>query len=81
MNRLSVKDPWHIPENSGGTAHSEYILALSETGILGFIAFILAISRWAWLAFHHSYKFNDKDTDRHSGGIYGFVDLYFSCFF
>ena len=61
MTRLSVKDPSHIPENSGGTAHSEYILALSEMGILGFIAFILAISRWAWLAFQHSYKLNDKD--------------------
>jgi hypothetical protein len=61
INRLSVKDPWHIPENSGGTAHSEYILALSETGILGFIAFIVAISRWVWLAFQHSYKCKERD--------------------
>jgi O-antigen ligase len=61
INRLSVKDPWHIPENSGGTAHSEYILDLSEMGLLGFIAFIVAISRWAWLAFQHSYKFKDRD--------------------
>lgn len=51
MNRLTVKNPWNIPENSGGTAHSEYILALSEMGVLGFLAFILVFMRLFWIAF------------------------------
>ena len=51
MNRLTVKDHWHIPENSGGTAHSEYILALSEMGIFGLAALLLLLSRWFWIAF------------------------------
>jgi putative inorganic carbon (hco3(-)) transporter len=41
MNRLSVTDPWHIPENSGGSAHSEYVLALSENGIIGIVAMLI----------------------------------------
>ena len=60
MNRLSVKDLWHIPENSGGTAHSEYILALSEMGIVGFLALILIFGRWAWLTFRQSYEYDNK---------------------
>ncbi|HET6556020.1 MAG TPA: O-antigen ligase family protein [Prolixibacteraceae bacterium] len=51
MNRLTVKSYWHIPENSGGTAHSEYILALSEMGIPGFISLLTLIGRWIWIAF------------------------------
>lgn len=50
-NRLTVSNPYKIPENSGGTAHSEYILALSEMGLPGFIALILLIGRWIWLVF------------------------------
>jgi len=51
MNRLTVKNHWHIPENSGGTAHSEYVLALSEMGIFGFVALLLLFGRWIWIAF------------------------------
>lgn len=51
MNRLTVKNPWNIPENSGGTAHSEYILALSEMGISGFLALILFLFRLFWITF------------------------------
>lgn len=54
MNRLTVKSYWHIPENSGGTAHSEYVLALSEMGILGFVALIVFLGRWIWIAFNNS---------------------------
>jgi putative inorganic carbon (hco3(-)) transporter len=57
-NRLTVKNPYKIPENSGGTAHSEYILALSEMGLPGFFALTLLLSRWIGLVFikarHHS---------------------------
>lgn len=48
-NRLTVKNPYRIPENSGGTAHSEYILALSEMGFPGFAALVLLLGRWVWL--------------------------------
>jgi O-antigen ligase len=51
MSRLTVKDPWHIPENSGGTAHSEYLLALSEMGLFGLIALLALLGRWTWIAF------------------------------
>jgi O-antigen ligase len=50
MNRLTVKSHWHIPENSGGTAHSEYILALSEMGIFGLVSLLLLFGRWFWIA-------------------------------
>jgi len=51
MNRLSVTNPWNVPEGSGGTAHSEYLLALSEMGIFGLLAWLLIMGRWSWLAF------------------------------
>jgi len=51
MNRLTVKNYWHIPENSGGTAHSEYVLALSEMGFFGLGALFLLFGRWFWVAF------------------------------
>jgi putative inorganic carbon (hco3(-)) transporter len=51
MNRLTVRNPWNIPENSGGTAHSEYILALSEMGIIGFTALLLFLGRLFWIVF------------------------------
>ncbi len=50
MNRLTVKDPLDPPEGSGGTAHSEYLLLLSETGILGLMALLLVMGRWSWIA-------------------------------
>lgn len=52
MTRLSINDPYHIPENSGGTAHSEYILALSEMGIPGIIAWLVLIAGLTGIAFH-----------------------------
>ncbi len=50
MNRLTVTDPYNPPEGSGGTAHSEYLLLLSETGIMGLMAFLLILVRWSRLA-------------------------------
>ncbi|MEX0982226.1 MAG: O-antigen ligase family protein [Bacteroidales bacterium] len=51
MTHLSVKDPYDIPEGSGGTAHSEYMLVLSEMGIFGLIAMLLFLGRILFLAF------------------------------
>jgi putative inorganic carbon (hco3(-)) transporter len=56
MNRLTVADPWHIPENSGGTAHSEYILALSEMGILGIFSLLLFLGRLGFIVFEKARK-------------------------
>jgi Lipid A core - O-antigen ligase and related enzymes len=70
MNRLTVKDPWHIPENSGGTAHSEYILAISEMGLLGFMAMLMLFFRWFRIAFSKA-----RDHPRRMNIIIGFSVL------
>lgn len=49
--RLTVSNPWDIPEGSGGTAHSEYLLVMSEMGILGIFGWLLLIVRWIHIAF------------------------------
>ncbi|MBW6479592.1 MAG: O-antigen ligase family protein [Bacteroidales bacterium] len=54
MNRLSVTNPFEPPEGSGGTTHSEYLLALSEMGILGLIGWIVLLGRWVYIAFEKS---------------------------
>jgi O-antigen ligase len=41
LTRISVLNPYHAPENSGGTAHSEMLLLLSEKGVFAGILFIL----------------------------------------
>jgi putative inorganic carbon (hco3(-)) transporter len=51
MTRLSVTDPNNPPENSGGTAHSEYLLALSEMGIFGLLAWLIILGRLTFIAF------------------------------
>ena len=43
MTRISVTSPYNIQFGHGGTAHSEYMLALSEGGILGLSVFVLLI--------------------------------------
>ncbi len=53
-NRLTVTDPWNVPEGSGGTAHSEYLLALSEMGVLGLAGLLLFIGRLIFLVFGRS---------------------------
>jgi putative inorganic carbon (HCO3(-)) transporter len=60
MTRLSVTDPYRIPDNSGGTAHSEYILALSEMGIPGIIAWIVLISGVVTMVVRKSLKNPDR---------------------
>lgn len=50
-NRLTVTNPYDIPENSGGTAHSEYLLAMSEMGVLGLAGWLTLLGRWIFIAF------------------------------
>ncbi len=51
MNRLTVTDPYNVPEGSGGTAHNEYLLAMSEMGIMGLLGWLVLIGRWVFVAF------------------------------
>ncbi|MFA6128300.1 MAG: O-antigen ligase family protein [Bacteroidales bacterium] len=51
MTRLSVTDPYHIPDNSGGTAHSEYVLALSESGVPGILAWLILLGGLTGISF------------------------------
>jgi O-antigen ligase len=45
-NRLTVKNPDHPPEGSGGTAHSELLLQLSENGWPSALVFLIILVRW-----------------------------------
>lgn len=55
MTRISVTNPYNIKKGKGGTAHSEYLLILSESGLLSFLSFILliiAVLYYAIKAYH-----------------------------
>lgn len=54
MNRLSLINPWDVPEGSGGTAHSEYLLAASEMGVLGLAGWLIFLGRLIYIAFNAS---------------------------
>jgi O-antigen ligase len=50
-NRLTVTNPNAPPPGSGGTAHSELLLQLSENGILTPLIFLLMWLRWWYFGF------------------------------
>lgn len=60
MTRISVSDPFHIRSGHGGTAHSEYLLVLSESGILTFVSFISLIMITVAKAMRNSVQMADK---------------------
>lgn len=43
MTRISVKSPYNIAEGRGGTAHNEFLLVLSESGMFAATAFMIAV--------------------------------------
>lgn len=43
MTMISVTSPYNIEKGRGGTAHNEYLLVLSESGIIAALAFLLFI--------------------------------------
>ena len=48
MNRLSVRNPDDIPKGSGGSAHSELLLQLSENGWPSTILFMIIFMFWVY---------------------------------
>lgn len=50
-NRLTVKNPNSPPPGSGGTAHSELLLQLSENGVWTPLLFLLMWLRWWYFGF------------------------------
>lgn len=47
-NRLSVRNPDDVPQGSGGSAHSELLLQLSENGWPSVLLFILMLGLWMY---------------------------------
>jgi len=56
MTRISVTSPWNIEFGKGGTAHSEYFLLLSETGIFQFLIYIILIFSGIYFGVQNYYK-------------------------
>ena len=50
-NRLTVRNPDSPPPGSGGSAHSEILLQLSENGIVTVLVFLVMIGRWVYFGF------------------------------
>lgn len=50
-NRLTVRNPDSPPPGSGGSAHSEILLQLSENGIGTVLIFLVMIGRWVYFGF------------------------------
>lgn len=50
-NRLTVRNPDSPPQGSGGSAHSEILLQLSENGIGSVLVFLIMIGRWVYYGF------------------------------
>ena len=48
MNRLSVRNPDNIPKGSGGSAHSELLLQLSENGWPSTALFVIIFLVWIY---------------------------------
>jgi putative inorganic carbon (hco3(-)) transporter len=52
MTQISVSNPYNIRKGRGGTAHNEYLLILSESGIFAAISFLILILLTYRRAFH-----------------------------
>jgi putative inorganic carbon (hco3(-)) transporter len=63
MTRISVTSAYHNPLGKGGSAHSEYLLALSESGIggfLGLLSIILLSVYYGLRSFYNCESVSDK---------------------
>lgn len=43
MTKISISNPYNIKKGRGGTAHNEYLLILSESGIIAAAAFLVLV--------------------------------------
>ena len=62
MTRISVTSPFNIKKGKGGTAHSEYLLLLAETGIFSFLCYISSIIITIYYAIYVFAKADDRNT-------------------
>jgi putative inorganic carbon (HCO3(-)) transporter len=60
MTRISVTKPYDAPPGRGGSAHSEYFVLLSESGIISLIAFIAICLYSFYLGLKLFYQSTDK---------------------
>jgi putative inorganic carbon (HCO3(-)) transporter len=58
MTMISVTSPYNIRHGHGGSAHSEYLLTLSESGIFAFISFLSVVLA----AFYYGIKIVSQST-------------------
>jgi len=63
MTRISVMTAYNNPPGKGGSAHSEYLLALSESGIFGFIG-VLGIVLFSVYYGMRAYYRSKSETDK-----------------
>jgi O-antigen ligase len=59
MSAISVTSPYNIKKGKGGTAHSEYLLVLSESGILSLIAYLFCL----FMAYYYAIKIFATNND------------------
>jgi len=62
MTRISITNPNNIKVGHGGTAHSEYLLALSEGGLVVFVPFLLLVMAAIATGMRNIYKAADPKT-------------------
>jgi O-antigen ligase len=60
MTRISVQSQFFVKEGKGGTAHSEYLLSLSEGGFPALLGWLLFISVLFFQAFQFLFRSENK---------------------
>ncbi len=71
MTRISVKSPYNIKEGKGGTAHNEFLLVLSESGIMAALFFTAAVILIFVYAFRSCY--HEKINSMHLAFLFAFT--------
>jgi putative inorganic carbon (hco3(-)) transporter len=63
MTSISVVTAYNNPLGKGGSAHSEYLLALAESGIFGFLCMVLIVLVSVWQGMK-SYAFASTEKEK-----------------
>jgi O-antigen ligase len=72
MTMISVTSPYNIEKGRGGTAHNEYLLVLSESGLPAALAFLFFILLSVKLAFRHL-KTDPAKRGFHAAMLFAFM--------